>query len=354
MNFVQSSPKFRPFPLIIVILAIFLCIKFLLPLFYPFLLGVLLSVTAEPLVGFGCKKLHLRRAISAPLGVSIALLLTALAATVLGALALKEVKALAGLLPDLQETAQQGITTVRQTLETAVSRAPEGIKPVLERSMTNLLSDSEDLLSLPARKLPSLVGSLMGKVPGGALSVGTAVLCSYLFSIRLPRIKEYLRSRLPASVKKTWLPALRRIRQTLAAWLLAQGKLMLVTYAIVTLGLWISGISLAPAWAVLVTLVDAVPLLGTGIILVPWALVKLMQRAHFTAIGLLCTYAAAMLTRTVLEPRLVGKQLGIDPLVTLICLYAGYRIWGFAGLILAPIAASLGKNLLEKPSMPWE
>ena len=94
-------------------------------------------------------------------------------------------------------------------------------------------------------------------------------------------------------------------------------------------------------------LVDAAPLLGTGTILIPWSVVSLQQGSHIRAVGLLGIYAVAALTRSALEPRFVGKQLGIDPLLTLIALYAGYRIWGISGMILSPLIAVTAVQLAE-------
>lgn len=76
---------------------------------------------------------------------------------------------------------------------------------------------------------------------------------------------------------------------------------------------------------------------GHGTILVPWSLICLVQHDTARAIGLLGIYAAASLTRSMLEPRFVGRQLGLDPLVTLISLYVGFRLWGIAGMMLAPL-----------------
>lgn len=331
------------------IILIFISIKFVLPLLLPFLLGGLLSFTAEPAVRIGCRKLHLKRPVSAALGVSLTLAITLCAALGVGALAVREVKALTQLLPNLRDTAQEGITTLQENLLILTRKAPEGIRPVLERSITTTLGDGEGLLQLSSRKIPSMLSALAGKLPGSALGIGTGVLAAFLISARLPQIKQAIHNHIPEEYRKTWLPALRRIRKALGKWLLAQGKLMLVTYGIVWLGLWLLKIPYAASWAAFAAVVDAVPLLGTGIILVPWALVKLMQAQYAVAAGLLGVYAAAMLTRTVLEPRLVGKQLGLDPLATLAAIYIGYRLWGFLGLILAPVGAALLKNLLINP-----
>ena len=95
-------------------------------------------------------------------------------------------------------------------------------------------------------------------------------------------------------------------------------------------------------------LVDAFPILGTGAILVPWSILSFLQGDTLPAFGLLGLYAAAALVRSILEPRFLGKHLGLDPLVTLMALYAGYRLWGILGMILAPMLAVAATQLLTK------
>ena len=139
---------------------------------------------------------------------------------------------------------------------------------------------------------------------------------------------------------------MRRVRHCLGGWLRAQLKLMLVSFGIVTVGFFILAIPNALLWGAVVALVDAVPLLGTGTVLLPWALVSFLQGQPFRAIGLVCTYLVAMLIRTVLEPRLIGKQLGIDPLLTLLVMYLGYCFWGILGMIFAPVLATAVKGVI--------
>ena len=136
-----------------------------------------------------------------------------------------------------------------------------------------------------------------------------------------------------------YVQALFRIRKTVWGWAKAQGKLIAVTYGIVAAGFLLLRIPYAPLWAFLVALLDAFPILGTGAVLVPWSLISFLQGNNLQAFGLLGVYALVTITRTVLEPRLVGAQLGLDPLVTLVCFYAGFRLWGILGMILAPMLA---------------
>lgn len=340
------SKIYRASAVIIVIIAVFLGLKVLFPLCLPFLLGGLLSVAAEPAVRFGCEKCRLKRPLSAFFGVSLTLALVACGVILVGGIALREVKELTRFVPELQQSAQDGIQTLEQSLLQLAGRLPDNLRDAAEKTVTQVFTWENGLLAISARKLPELAAGVAGKVPAGALSVGTGLLSAFLISARLPRLKQALERHIP----KRWTAAWAHLKHTLGKWLVAQGKLMGVTFVIVTAGLLLLGISRAPMWAALVALVDAVPLLGTGIILLPWALVKWMQGQRLTAIGLGCVYAAAALTRAVLEPRLVGRQLGIDPLIALAALYAGFRLWGFWGLVLAPVAAALVKNLIFRPS----
>ena len=286
---------------------------------------------AEPIVSLGCQKFRLSRGVSAGIGVSATILLLLGILLALGAIAVRQAGNLASMLPDLEKTAQEGLQTLENTLRQLTRQAPQKLQSMLDTSVESLFSRQESLMSRSAAQLPQLFKSLAKRIPGGALGVGTGILSAYLISARLPGLRQWIQARLPASFTGAW----EKVRPTLGAWLKAQGKLVALTYCIVTLGLTVARIPYAPAWALLVAAVDSVPLLGTGIILVPWAVVQLVQQ-H---------YAAAMITRTILEPKLLGKHLGLDPLLTLVCLYCGYRLWGFWGLFLAPIATAAAKAL---------
>lgn len=328
-----------------IFLALWLGVRYVLPVALPFLLGGGLALAAEPLV----RRLSVRlpRGAAAGLGVTAALAGTVAIGTLVGAVAVKEVGRLAAAVPDLQNTARQGMVLVQDWLVHLSEQAPEGMRPALQRTVLELFDDGTVLLQQVTQRIPGAVGTAVGWVGDGVLALGTGVLSAFLISARLPRLKEFLQSRLPQSWHDKYLPALRRVKTALGGWLKAQLKLSAVTWGIVTVGFLLLRIPYGPAWAALVAVVDAVPILGTGTVLVPWALVCLLQEEGLRAIGLLCTYGAAMITRTALEPRLVGRQLGLDPLATLVALYVGYRFWGILGMLVTPILASAAKSLID-------
>ena len=333
----MGFPRRSIISLLAVFAAVWLTAKYLLPLLSPFLLGTLLALAAEPMVGFLNRKLRMPRAASTAVGVSMAFCFLAMLLLMLCAYALRQLKNLAGMLPDLQVTVRSTLDLVQVRLLDLVSHTPQGIRPLLEENVRALLADSGSLLGKLAAWLLGLAASLLSHVPDSALGLGTAVFSAFLISAKLPRIRRWLLRQVPKEQLRTALETTRRMRRVLGRWLLAQCKLMSVTFCIVAAGLTLLRIPSGILWAVLVALVDALPILGTGTVLIPWSAVCFLQGDTPRALGILGIYITAALTRSMLEPKLLGKHLGLDPLVTLIALYVGYRLWGVGGMLLAPL-----------------
>ena len=321
--------------------------KYLLPFLFPFLLGTGIALAAEPVVRFGRNRLKLPRGAAAGIGVSLTLVLLFGLVLFLGALVVRELGTFAQRIP---QAAKQSAMVLEDYLTTLSAKAPEPVGPVLTGSIHRFFQDSSALTDRAVQKVPGLLSGFLGKVPGSAMSLGTGILSGYFISARLPGIKTWASTQVPAFWKDSTLPVLKNLKDSLGKWLVAQGKLMGITYCIVTAGLLLLKIPYAFAWAILVAAVDAVPLLGTGTVLVPWAITKLLQADPLTAAGLVAIYVAAMITRTVLEPRLYGSHLGLDPLVMLVFLYFGYRLWGFWGIVISPLLATTVKALTAQPN----
>jgi sporulation integral membrane protein YtvI len=306
--------------------------KYIFPLIFPFLLGFLLAYMAEPAVKYMEKRLP--RSPSSALGVSFLLVGIFFFFAIAGGLLVRSIGDLSGKLPDLEAAVQESSRTLEGFLLGIADNAPAGLRSILKRGVLGLF-DSGTLLELGFDKVPRVLSGVVSHLPGGALAVCTAVVSAFLISARMPR--------LTALVPKSWSawasPAFKHIRTAVGGWLIAQGKLAGLTFLVCCAGLWLLGIGYAPIWAGAVALVDAVPLLGSGLVLVPWSLVAFLQGDSGKGLGLLITFGAAFLLRTVLEPRLLGKQMGLDPLVTLVALYLGFRLGGFWGLVLSPILA---------------
>ena len=334
-----------------ILLSVWIVIRFLLPLALPFLLGGALALTAEPMVSFMVTRLKFHRNAAVGIGVTTAFCLILLLILLLCALILREIGILMGILPNLEQSLSGGLSTLSSWALTLASRLPSGVRELLEGQIREFFSGSSRLLEQTFRFLLSFTGNVLSQVPGSALVAGTAIISSYMVSARLPRIREYLLGKIPRDRLHKFLQSLRRVKAALLGWLKAQIKLMGITWLILTMGLVVLRVPYAPLWAAAVSLVDAFPVLGTGTVLLPWALVSFLQGETVRAVGLLSVYAVVSLTRSVMEPKLLGSHLGLDPLVTLAAIYAGFQLWGFGGMLLAPVLAVAASKILRDPEV---
>ena len=328
---------------IAVFVIVWFCLRYLYPLFLPFMLGLAAALAAEPLVNFFCGRLRWRRHPAVFAAVTLVLSLLVGGFALLGTLAIRRAATLAGSISDLAGQAAQGMTTARNWAVALAEKAPPSLSQPLTRSVQELFEDGGGLLDRAAAALLGMAGHAAQHIPGSLMTLGTAVLASYLICQRLPS----LRRRMGASSawQNTWRPALVRLFRNGKAWLKAQLKLSSVTFAIVLGGFFLLGVRRKLLMALLTALVDAVPLLGTGTILVPWALFSVISGEPVRSVGLLGIYVTALITRSALEPKLLGHQLDLDPLAALVALYTGYRLWGFGGMIIAPILTVTAREL---------
>lgn len=121
-----------------------------------------------------------------------------------------------------------------------------------------------------------------------------------------------------------------------------------LTFAELSAGLLLLGIPNAILVAALIAVVDILPVLGTGTVVLPWAAFALLQGQHRLFIGLLVMYAVIALVRNILEPRLVSHQIGLHPLATLFFMYVGLQILGLAGMLLFPVLAMVSVQLQKE------
>ena len=334
--------------LLFLLLGLWLGLRFALPLLFPFLLGLGLALSAEPVVALLAERARLPRILASGIGVSLAFCAIGLTVLALVAFLVRELGLLAGILPDLEGTALTGLSALQGWLLDISAHAPQSIRPLLQHNVSALFSGGTQVLDRAVQYLLGLAGKLLTHVPDSALTLGTAILSGYMLSAKLPKLKKWVLQRLPREKLKPLLENLQRIKAIVSGWLAAQVKLAGVTLVLLLAGFLILRIPYAPLWALGISLVDAFPVLGTGTVLLPWSLICWLQGDSPRGIGILGIYTIITVTRSVLEPKLLGKHLGLDPLVTLVVLYVGFRLFGILGMLLAPMVAVLLVQLIAQ------
>lgn len=328
-----------------------------LPLLLPFLLAYLLALAADPGVNALGRRTRLPRWLRSGLCVTAVFLALGAVLWFFCQVIWGELLRLVRQLPELLHQIQPALTELRQSLEAMARRAPDALSEPLIRWIGELFAGGAGLLESLYGFLSGLVSGVVTGVPKLFVGTVTTVIAAYMTSAALPQVKDWLCRHLPAS----WQEGLRRVRDRSRAvfggWCRAQAKLILLVFAILTLGLWILGVEFPLLFGGLIAVLDALPILGTGTVLIPWALLSFLRDSSGLGFGLLALYAVTAAARSVLEPHLVGRQLGLPPLATLMAFYIGYRLFGVAGMVLSPLAAVLvwqlcGKDRLSQGVSP--
>ncbi len=205
------------------------------------------------------------------------------------------------------------------------------------------------MLSSALSGLAASVTSWVGAVPNLLFFLLVTVISLVYLSLDLERINGFLSSLLPERVQKK-LEAIRdgtfsAVKKYLRSYIL----ICAITFVIMLVGFLLLGVKNALLVAIMVSLLDVLPVIGVGTVLVPWSIFELATGNHFFGIGLLILFVVNTVVRQFSEPKIVGKSLNLHPIATLIMLYAGYALFGIAGLLLVPlisvvIGALIGKN----------
>lgn len=209
-------------------------------------------------------------------------------------------------------------------------------------------TDTEVLLSLLSDALTDAASSLgaaaaaffanvIGAFSGGIFSTIVTVFALIYLTADPSGIAESIRWLVPHGVTARVEPLLQRIAEAIFLYIRVYLVIISITFAELTVGLTVLGVSYAPAKAFLIAIVDALPVLGCGCVLVPWAIWELLYGARVRGVALLVLLALVYLLRQLLDSRLIGRMTGVHPFVALACLYLGWHIDGVIGMLLSPI-----------------
>ncbi len=334
------------FKTVAVTLALLLALWLLAPALLPFGLGLLAALAVQPAVS-RLQQTRLPRWAAAGLAVSGLYILLALLLLLGCRLLWQELTAFVRGLPVFLTGLSDLANQWRQSLLSLTDRLPPEAAQFLTDTITQTLRDGAGLGEKLYTWLFSLVSRLLTTLPDILLFLLTSLLSGFMLAAELPKLRRLWTAKAPEVWQSRASRLLSRFKNTLGSWLKAQMKLMAITALVLTAGLFILGMDYPLLFGLGIALIDALPVLGSGLILIPWGLVLFLQRQTFLGAGLLLLYGVAALIRTALEPRLLGKQMGLDPLLTLGAMYTGYHFFGVLGMVALPMAAMVTSQFLQ-------
>lgn len=329
-----------------------LTLKYLLPLVLPVLLGIGIAAALSPLIRFLQSRLSLGRSLSAGMCVTGILLLLAALFWLLARALAAEAGRLYDQLPAIMDTLSRALEAFGRWAQQLAQLLPDGAGDAFSSWAQNIIRSGGTLAAEAYERVFSLVSGFLGQLPDTLLFLLTTVLSSYFAAAELPHLQGLCRDHLPDTLQKRGHQLLGSMKTVFSGWLRAQLILMGITFCILLCGFWLLGIRPALLPALGIAVLDTLPLFGTGTILLPWGLFRIIAGDFRLGLGLMILYGVAALSRNVLEPKLLGAQAGVSPLLTLLAIYTGYHLSGFTGMILLPIGVMIAAELITAAHSP--
>ncbi|MCD8224204.1 MAG: sporulation integral membrane protein YtvI [Clostridiales bacterium] len=303
--------------------------------FSPFVIGWVIAMIANPLVRFLERKLRLVRRHS-----SILIVILVLALVIgLGYLAVSrlvtQALSLAGDLPEIYKVAAGEVETVFRRFENVFALLPEDVRSFGTDFANNIGNELSRLVQRIASPTVEWAGNLVLGIPNALVHIVVTILSAYFFIVDRDELAAFVKRHLPESGNRYFDAFSRDAKKLVGGYFLAQAKIMFVIAALLWAGFAVLGIRYSFLLAVLVAVLDFLPIFGTGTVLIPWALIKLLSGEYALAAGLALLYFLTLFVRQIIQPKIVGDTLGLSPLWSLFLLYLGFKLHGISGMIVA-------------------
>lgn len=324
---------------LLISLAILLLCIILVPkaivFFMPFVVGWIISCIANPFVVFLEKKLKFKR--KAGTVVVIIAVIAAVIAILYG-VCLMLVRQLSGFiseLPQMWHDLQQDFDRLGSFIE----QYTNGKMPKLNEAVSDLGNTiGEWLAGLPQSiNLDSFqgVGNMVGNIASVIVSIVMCMLSAYFFIADREWVGNFVQKHLPKSLFHKYEIFMSSLKQAVGGYFKAQFRIEVWMYVLLLIGLSLMRVRYAFLIALLIAFLDFLPVFGTGIVLIPWAIITLIGGNYLRALGFLVIWGVGQLFRQFIQPKIVGDSIGMEPIPTLFLLFIGYRLAGVGGMLFA-------------------
>ena len=192
------------------------------------------------------------------------------------------------------------------------------------------------------------VSGMAAGIPGFFMKLLITVIATVFMELEFPQIRAFLKRQIPAEYQRAFRDGKNYVTGTMGKCILSYCLIFGITFAELTAGLFLLGIKNAFAIAFIIAVLDILPVLGTGTVLIPWAVLAFASGRISAGVGVFGLYLVITVVRNLIEPKLVGKQMGLSPVIMLPCMLIGLKFFGIIGLFVVPLLVSFLKQLNDR------
>lgn len=320
--------------MLVLFLVVFLLPK-LLFFFLPFVVGWIIALIAGPLVRFFEEKMKIRRKAGSAFVIIVVIALVVLVLYLVGGRLINELIDLVDELPDIWRNTEEDFREIGQNLSVIYEKLPSNLQETISRLSAQANTFAADLLGRISSPTIAAVGNFAKQLPTVLIGIIMGLLSSYFFVADRALINAWCRENMPHFLQDWYCMIRRSLVHSVGGYLKAQLKIEVWMYLLLVIGLSILRVNFVLLIALGIAFLDLLPFFGTGTVMVPWALVKILSGDYRMAVGLLIIWGVGQLARQIIQPKIVGDSVGMPPIPTLFLLFIGYRLGGVLGMIVA-------------------
>ena len=332
--------------LVILLLCIFLVPKLVL-FFMPFVIGWLISCIANPLVVFLERKLKIRRKAGTVVVIVCVIAAVSGLGYGLGIVLWRQISGFVQEIPAMWEAVRQDFDTFGAWIDHYIGvRSPKfadalnNLGNIIGEMITNL-PKSFDFSTFEG------MGSMVGNIASVLISIIMCMLSAYFFIADREWLGSFLNRLLPETVMRKYDVFASSLKQAVGGYFKAQFRIEIWMYVLLLIGLTVLKVRYGLLIALLIAFLDFLPFFGTGIVLIPWALVNVIGGNYLRALGFLIIWGSGQLFRQLIQPKIMGDSIGMEPIPTLFLLFIGYRLAGVGGMLVAVPIGIIVVNMNE-------
>ena len=333
---------------VVILALIYLVFKYVINLVMPFFLALIFAAVMHPVVRFLHRKLHFPNGLA---GVLVTILFYLIIVGLVLLLFLRLTSRLGdlfALLPDLYtDTLEPSLEALFERLQDLAATYNLDIEDALETAAPQILSAAGNAVTGISGKVVGWVSSLVTKLPGFLVALVICVVATFFMSVDYDRMMSVLLRLFPERAQNVVRSIGTTFREVIGQYGRSYALILGITFGELLLGLVCLRVKKFFTISLIIAILDIFPVLGTGAVLIPWAIICFIQGRVGMGIGLLVIYTVITVVRQVIEPKIVGKHVGLHPLITLICMFVGTSLFGVIGLFGLPIMMAILLELDE-------
>lgn len=326
----------------------FVVIKYIMPWLAPFVLAFIVASILNKPINFIAKSFRVKRKISAIFCVAIFYGLTLLLIFIASFNLVMYLKNVFFELPAIYaKELEPSVISIMDMIQNALTRFDPSLDTVVESFTSQISSNLGKSISTISVTVLTKLSGVISKVPSYFIGTLITVISTFFISGDYHEISDYILNHIGKKQKQIILDIKNYGGKTLFKCLKSYIFIMSITFTELSVVFLLLGVNNAVIIAFFISVFDILPVLGVGGVLVPWVILSFIQGKYAFGAGLLIGYLIITVVRNILEPKIIGGQVGLHPIATLLAMFIGTKLFGIVGLFLLPISLVIFKKLSD-------